>query len=91
MSPTGKELTLSQSKLISQTKLIDRDDPAYDEESPPGKWFKPSESDTLDNTAVKELPSNLRIFRKYNFSELEESPIECHEPSWISCVCTCGD
>jgi hypothetical protein len=22
---------------------------------------------------------------------LEESPIECHEPSWISCVCTCGD
>ncbi len=55
-------MTFSQSNLI-------KDDPAYDEESPPGKWFKPSESDTLDDNELKELPSRLRFFRRCNFSE----------------------
>eukprot|EP00986_Skeletonema_menzelii_P014650 scaffold9886_cov143-Skeletonema_menzelii.AAC.3 len=57
----GHEVPLSQANLC-------KDDPAYDEESPPSKWFHPSDSDNLDKP-VEELPSRLRVFRKYNYME----------------------
>ncbi len=64
LSAAGQELSLSESNLI-------KDDPAYDEESPPDMWFKPSEGAELDDKPVDELPSRLRLFRKYNYMEYD--------------------
>lgn len=52
----GHEVSLSQANLL-------KDDPAYDEESPPDKWFHPS--DSAKDEPVEELPSRLKLFRKY--------------------------
>jgi len=48
-----------------------KDDPAYDaydEESPPDRWFTPSSADVAGGTD-EELPKNLRLFRSYLFKE----------------------
>lgn len=64
LSTVGQETSLSQANL-------NKDDPAYDEESPPDKWFKPSEGAALDDKPVDELPPRLRLFRKYNYMEFD--------------------
>ena len=59
----GHEVVFSQRNL--------KDDPAYDaydEESPPDRWFTPSSVDVAGGTD-DELPKKLRLFRSYLFKE----------------------
>jgi hypothetical protein len=59
----GHEMVFSKRNL--------KDDPAYDaydEESPPDRWFTPSSVDVAGGTD-DELPKTLRLFRSYLFKE----------------------
>lgn len=65
--------TLPSSRDIGQEMVFSskrnlKDDPAYDEESPPDKWFTPSSADVAGGTD-EELPKNLRRFRSYLIKE----------------------
>ena len=55
-------------EMVYSSKRNLKDDPAYDEESPPDKWFTPSSADVADGTD-EELPKNLRRFRSYLIKE----------------------
>ena len=56
--------------MVYSSKRNFKDDPAYDEESPPDKWFTPSSADVADGTD-EELPKNLRRFRSYLIKEFK--------------------
>ena len=59
----GHEVVFSKRNL--------KDDPAYDaydEESPPDRWFRASSVDVAGGTD-DELPKKLRLFRSYLFKE----------------------
>ena len=66
--PSSRDISrvIGQEMVYSKRNL--KDDPAYDEESPPDKWFTPSSADVADGTD-EELPKNLRRFRSYLIKE----------------------
>ena len=69
--PSSRDISrvIGQEMVYSKRNL--KDDPAYDEESPPDKWFTPSSADVADvaDGTDEELPKFLRLFRSYLITE----------------------
>lgn len=60
----GHEVVFSSRRNLKDDPAYD----AYDEESPPDRWFTPSSVDVAGGTD-DELPKKLRLFRSYLFKE----------------------